>query len=465
MQVQRNSSKRSAWMYWSAAALLGVSTLANASSQAFEGDLRERLSRDGGEVTFSRVYEDAEQGTHVAEDIAAQRPDGTSVSIGRYTVEGDYDAPAAISLQDVVLNDPAIGEDGVTLETLRIVHPEHAVRFLSVLDEPDFRFDDIEATGFRMSVPNQSFGDGPFNVSAQNIVIDALRASGVTQQGVEQLNAHGIESHIILDSQSGSATELSIETLGLQDFEWPSQHVDHMGNFEVGQMQLDSELWHVGFDRLWLDGDPFDGAMGVYGGFADLRPWLEQLPAREGEQLSMVYNAFVGERDQLHFSIEHHSSLGEGNKRVLDTAGNILIPGAGRVEYDLGARLQLADGIEPNFVLDDNQYLDLAQINGGNASLTYDDEGLLPRILQLLSDSLGISTEEALRLHRRDFMLIAEEAAPGIDEILLAMLTLMQEDAERMTIDMIFPKGILVSEWLMGPHYWNERYDISVELE
>ncbi|MFC4975300.1 hypothetical protein ACFPTY_12580 [Halomonas beimenensis] len=82
------------------AAMLALSTgPALADAERLEADLRARFAGTPGEFTLGEVSDSLLGGRTTAEDLSFVEPGGERVSVARYVVEGDYDAPDAVILE------------------------------------------------------------------------------------------------------------------------------------------------------------------------------------------------------------------------------------------------------------------------------------------------------------------------------------------------------------------------------
>lgn len=448
-----------------AAGLLLMSGVAGASPEALERELREQLGQDGAEVTFTRVFEDEARSAYIAEGVEARRDDGETVTIERYRVIGDYQAPSAIEADDLTFTGSAEGER-VHLDALRVERPGRAVISAQALAEEGYTLGAIEARGLRIGAGNTLSPTLELGLPTADIAIDSLRLDDLREGYLGRLDLEGLRAEIPFDSRRATTATFTVQALVLEAIEWSdAQSVTGLARASLDHLRLEGDEWHLGLERLWLEGSPLNGASGLEGGYADLVGLFAHLPPADRESLKLVYEALTGGEASLRFASEHQARLSDEDPTRLEAQGSLTIEGAGRLSYDADLLLTLPGTTTRDMVLDEPSLIETSRVKGGRAALVYHDEGLLPRALEAIATVLVLSPEQTLDMLRQEAETLRYHVYPGAEKIPFALLAIMQGKGERLSLAALLPKNLLLDQLLRGPLYWEEPFDLTVELD
>ncbi|MBY5968443.1 MULTISPECIES: hypothetical protein [Halomonas] len=415
------------------------SGMAQADAERLEADLKTMLGGEGT-LEIGDVSDELFGSTTSAEDLVLTGPDGERLSVARYLVEGDYESPDEVVLEEVELIDRGAS---MTLTRLSFEEPGQAVLDLRELPwGQDNPLAGLRLEGLVMDQSEGSVGaDLPWGEFPGQINIDSLEATELSQDAIGSLVLSGLTGAFQGDEDLGTGTFAlpSLSLTGLKGMEGDSPTVDVL---ELSDFSLDSDRVVASLASLVADGDMTDGAYsGRMEGLAlDLAKMIELAPADERTQLRMVANVLTGGTGQLTLDAdmdgtwEAQGSNGQVASRFTMTARDAL-----RIGFDSDLPVNLPKGQDPaTYFAGLNDWTEL-DLQGGDVSLDIGDLGVFGRIAPVIAATQGVSEDALLEQFRTQAEGFGIMMGPQIGAVLSGIVKMMAGEASSMQITTELP--------------------------
>ena len=429
---------------------LGAS-VAQADAERLEADLRAALEREGT-LEIGEVSDELLGSTTSAENLTLTGDSGERLTIARYLVEGDYDAPEEVVLEDIELVDR-----GASMLLERLVFEEPGQPVLDLRDLPwdeDNPLAGISLEGLVMDQRQGKVGaDLPWGDYPGRIEIQSLGASDVSADAIGSLTLTGMSGSSDNFEELGAGT-FSLPSLSLTGLKGLASDAPTVDALELEDLEIATDRLVASLEHLVADGDMNDGE---YSGrmdnlTVDLARMIELAPVDERTQLRLVSNVLTDGSGQLTLDAdmdgtwEASGANGQVASRFEMTAAD-----AFRLGFDSDLPVNLPKGQDPAAYfagLEDWTELDT---QGGDVSLSLSDLGVFGRIAPVVAATQRISEDDLLEQLRTQSEGFGIMMGPQIGAVLTGLVQMMAGEASEMSIDLSLPPSRQLQKLAQDP--------------
>ncbi|GGX87109.1 hypothetical protein GCM10007160_13060 [Litchfieldella qijiaojingensis] len=443
-----------------------------ASPERLEADLRAMFGDTGmleiGDVsspTFSlgsRV---------VAEALVYESDQGERVLIDRYTVRGDYDAPDAVVIDGLSVEDSQTGLTLISAKKLLLEEPSHAVFPM------DGSSSDVE-----WHIQELAIDDLTFDLAselAEGLFGDAPWAGGSGHLDIARIEGRDLaKGHIgLFEAKDLSGEGRNLGELGSGSFRLALFRMENVRDLDVegetrgdelllSDMVFDTDRLTGAFERLRLDGNMDDGQGGLWldALSMDLDRMIAQAPADQRTQMRMVSNVLTDGTGELNLDAAFEGRwTADDGKGTLLAKGMIDVADALRVGMDMDLPVAVPEGADASTYLANSDNFEDLTLLGGNIVLRLEDLGMFGRIAPIGAAMSGVSEQQYLeqaRTQAKGFgMMLGKEA----QEILVALVGMLEGDVSKLTVSTTLPAESSLATYREDPLGVTERAKIRVE--
>ncbi|XKE44675.1 hypothetical protein LG302_15050 [Halomonas organivorans] len=457
------------------AAMLALPAGALADAERLEADLRARFAGTPGEFTLGEVSDSLLGGRTTAEDLSFVEPGGERVSVARYVVEGDYDAPDAVILE--ALSVETRGEDAgrITAERVRVAEPEGPLLWGEGRSlEEAFVAAELTIDGLAMegegggiaSADGKKVQPAPA-ASRGRVTVEHLQAVDLSRRAVGRLEMSGIagEAEGVEDIGAGrfSLAALRIEGLRQLDGEGEDATLDRL---EMNDLSIEADRLVAELASLSVDGDMTDGEGGLRleSLELDLARMIEMAPPAERTQLRMASNVLTGGSGRLTLDAAFDGSWEAlGAKALLAGESRISAGDAFRWDLDVELPVRLPDGVEPSTYLARMDDLEGVTLLGGEIETTLTDLGLFGRMPAVMAASRGIGEAQFLEQARTQAKGFGTMLGPEFGAILDGLVDMMEGQASELMVHLTLPAESGVDSLAADPLALPSKLSMRVE--
>ena len=445
---------------------LFLSGMVSASSEKLEADLREGLVGDGV-ITFSRVYEDAQQGLYVAEGIEVTNQEGEVLTFERYTVQGDYDQPTSVSAEGIAMFSAEEAQPLISVDSITLANPGMAVLSIDALEASDYTLPGLAINGLRINLAEIIVSEWSADLPSGYLSMDSLNAEDISRHAIGLLEVDGVSADILFDAYRAISGQLDIASIRIEQL----QGMEHPGQESVESASLNGaslvgEGWQVALERLWVDGSAFNGNTGFEGAYFDVAELIKLVPPSERQELQTFLDVMTDGTGQLHADAYHESRWQEESEHSrLLSEGSMTFTNAGDIAYSMDIPLVLSEGITLDDATRDSALFENALLKGGRLLLTYSDEGLLPRLASSIAVSEGISAPQVIVQMNQQAQQAGAMFGPQVQKVIRGLVDIMAGHSSDMNVSAALPKNMMFNHSMLSPMRIAEYVDIRIELK
>lgn len=457
------------------AALLAMGLLlpisaAVASPERLEADLQ-RIFDGSGTLTIGDVSSPmlslGERA--VAEGVVYEGSEDERILIDSYTVRGDYDAPDAVEIEGLRVENRRNGSTVLDIGQIRFDEPSHAV----------FPFDDAAmewhtrglaidhlAVDLTSEVADEMFRGSPLAGGSGRVKAARIEGRDLAPDRIGRLEASDLagEGRNLGELGSGS---FRLASLLIEDaYQLDDEDEARVGSLLLGDMTLDSERMVGAFEQLRLDGDMDDGEGGMWldGLSLDLDRMIAQAPPEQRSQLRMIGNVLTDGTGKLDLDAVLEARWradAEGavvlSQSVIDIADGL------RLALDTDLPVEVPDGVEPSEYLAGLTDLEDVVLRGGDIHLQLENRGLFGRIAPVGAAMSGVSEQQFIEQTRTQAQGFGMMLGKDVQTILLGLVGMLEGDISELTISATLPADSDLESYRDDPLGATERMAVRVE--
>ncbi|WP_043527485.1 hypothetical protein [Litchfieldella xinjiangensis] len=443
-----------------------------ASPERLESDLREAFGTHGslsiGELSSPRLSLGQRA---VAEALVFDSGEGERVSIDRYTVRGDYDAPDAVTIEGLRVEDDLTGLTVVDIASLTFESPSHAVFPLhdtsstSSWQAEGLTLDSL-ALDLTSEIAKSGIGDTPMAGSRGRLKVARIEGSDLAENRVGSLVFHDLagEGQALGELGSGYFRLASLSITDAHDLD--DEATARVGELLMKSLQVEADRLVGRLDSLRLDGNMEDGEGGLWldALYLDLNRMIEMAPPAERAQLRMVSNVLTGSSGELALDAAFTGRWQpEGGAYRLVTESLIDITDAVRLGFDMDLPVEIPSGVEPSTYLAGLDDVETLTLLGGDVVLRLEELGLFRRIAPVGAAMAGVTEQhyiEQARTQARGFgMMLGRE----VQTVLLALVDMLAGQVSEMTVSASLPAESDLGTYRDDPLALPQRLQLQVE--
>ncbi|XKF16760.1 hypothetical protein LL947_06470 [Halomonas sp. BLK-85] len=447
---------------------LFASPLVQASAEQLEADLAELFAE--GELSMGEVNDASSGGQVVAEDIVFEGQDGQRILVERYSVNGDYDAPDDIQLENIRIEDNRIDKPLLSIESLMLAEPGMAVLTDQALQDPAFELAQFAIDGLVVSldseVAEEMWRELAMEQGTGQLTIESIQGASLSATAIGELEFRNLAMQGNNMDELGDVS-LVIGRLRIEDVQGLQQEeLERIGAMSLERLSMDSDTFAASLASLNLDGDLSDGAAQVEMEALelDLDRMIALSPREERTQRRMVANVLTDGTGLLGMDADFMVRWEElANQSLLGGDGQIFLRDALGVSLNVELPVQLPEGVTPVDVLSDRVTLDDATLLGGEATLTLDDHGLLTRLVTLAATLEGVTEEQILEVARTQARGYGMVFGSQIEAVLMGGMTLLEGGASQMIMRITLPDESRLNTYTDDPLGLPDLLSLEVE--
>ncbi|XGA80836.1 hypothetical protein OR573_04050 [Halomonas sp. CH40] len=449
-------------------ACLLASPLVQASAERLEGDLGELFAP--GELSIGKVSESSRASQVVAENIVFEGRDGERVLVERYVVNGDYNAPDDIQLENMRIEDTLTGKPLLSIESVTLDEPGMAVITEKAWQDPSFELTQFAMNGLVVSLDSEvadevwqelSLEQGAGQLTVEDIQGNSLSASAIGALEFSNMAMRGNNIDELGD------VSLMIGRFRVEDVQGLQQEeLDSIGALSLERLTMESDTLAASLALLSLDGDLSDGAASVQleSLELDLNRMIALAPPEERTQMRMVANVLTDGKGLLGIDADFLARWEEqASQSLLGGDGQIALRDALGLSLNVELPVILPEGVTPVDVLTDREPLDNATLLGGEAVLTLDDHGLLTRLVTLAATLEGVTEEQILEVARTQARGYGVVFGPEVEAVLMGGMTLLEGRASQMIMSITLPAESRLDTYADDPLGLPDLLSLEVE--
>ncbi|MFC3284858.1 hypothetical protein [Litchfieldella rifensis] len=447
-------------------------TSALASAERLEAELQAMFGDTGtleiGEVSSpllslgSRV---------VAEELVYDSGQGERVRIDSYTVRGDYDAPDAVEIDGLSIENSLSGQILMSAERLRFEEPSRAVFPLTGGLPPEA----VHVKGLTID----SIVIDLTSVIAEEMLHDTPLAGGSGRLEIARVEGHELTANRIgwLEVSDMTAVGKGLGELGSGTFRLASLRLDdvrdlgdeeeaRIGQLLLSDMAIDTDQLVGAVDRLRLDGDMDDGEGGLWldGLRLDLNRMIALAPADQRTQMRMLSNVLTDGGGKLDVDAVFEGRWeADGASGILLSQSAIDIADALRLSLDTDIPVAVPEGVEPSAYLAGLDDVEDVMLMGGDVVLHLENRGLFGRLASVGAAMAGVSEQQYIEQARAQARGFGMMLGKDVQDILLALVGMLEGKVSKLTVSAILPAESNLDTYRKDPLGVTERVTISVE--
>ncbi|SDJ52307.1 hypothetical protein [Billgrantia gudaonensis] len=439
-------------------------------AERLETDLRGLFGAEGA-VEIGEVSSAFLRSRVTAEDVAFIGEEGERLIIDRYVVSGDYDSPDEVILEGLRLDDGRSGPALVEIERLVLGEPSRAVFALDdSLAPQDVRIGSLAMDDITVDLASElaremfredELGDARGRVSIANVTGEGFRHDAIER--LELTDVAG-EGESLGEFGAGSFTLASLRLEGLRGIDQEGE--EQLDALVLSDLVVDSDRLVGSLARLSVDGDFSDGQGGVeVGDFqADLARMIELAPEDERAQLRMASNVLTDGSGELRLDAAFLGTWEEGDDRSRITSDSqVTIHDALRLLLDVELPVVLPEGVTPEAVFADVEVLDMATLLGGEARLTFVEQGLFGRLVTLGAAMEGVTESQYLEQARTQAEGFGMMFGPEVQQFLLGLVGLAEGAAQEIDVTVSLPAESNLKTYTGDPLALPDKLSLEVE--
>lgn len=447
-----------------------LSSAVSASPQQLEADLRERLAGENSRLTFSRIYQDGAQQRYIAEDVEVTHTNGDVLSIERYSVEGDYERPDSVSIDGISVSEAGSSEPLLSIASLMLPEPRHAVLSERDLDLSEFSFNAMTARDITLRLDGavgeelaREFSRSPLEglVHIEMLTLEKLSSIAL---GLLELQGLSVD---LKELESGITAMLTLDNLLIEQLigidDPGAERVEHA---ELNGFSLAGDDWSILLDRLWVDGSSYIGDAGFEGADFDIAGLINLVPPAEHQELQSLSNVMTGGTGKLRAEGHSHSRWEEeGAMNHLLSEGLLTFNGAAEIAYSMNLPITLPKGVTPEQATQNPELFETATLNGGEVIIAYSDEGMLPRLTTEIAAREGMTEDQAIAQAWAQAQQLGPLMGQQVTKLLSGLVDIMAGNAQALTVNVALPNPFTFEQFLMNPMGSAERLRFTFELK
>jgi hypothetical protein len=450
--------------------VLLLSCAASASTQQLEADLRERLAGEHSRLAVSRIYQDEAPQRYIAEDLEITHANGDVLTIERYSVEGPYEQPEKVTMNGIAVSEPGATGPLLSIGSLSLPEPRHAVLAESDLDLSEGSFKAITASEISLRLEGDAadelvkeLGSSPL---AGLMHIETLTLEELSSGGLGLLDMHGLSAEFT-DLETGIAAELMLANLRIEQLtglDYPGE--ERIEHAELNGFSLAGDHWSVLLDKLWVDGSAYIGAAGFEGAHFDIAELITLVPPAEREDLQSVSNILTGGSGQLSAEGHSHSRWEEDEAlNRLVSEGVLTLSGAAEIAYTMNLPITLPPGVTVQQATQHPELFESATLHGGEVMVAYKDEGMLPRLTTEVAAREGMTNEQVIAQAWAQAQQLGPLLGPQITKLLSGLVDIMGANVQQLTVKVALPNPFTLNQFMINPLESTERLRVNFELK
>ncbi|EPC01214.1 hypothetical protein L861_11610 [Litchfieldella anticariensis FP35 = DSM 16096] len=458
------------WLLSLALLVLPGSVLA--SPERLEADLRAMFGETGtfeiGDVSSPMLSFGSRV---VADTLIYDSGHGERVLVDRYTVRGDYDAPDAVMIDGLRVEDTRSGLTVVSVETLNFEEPSHAVFPLQNESLADaWRTEGLSvdnlAIDLASDVAMELFHDTPWADGRGRLNIARIEGRELAADRIGLLEANELsgEGENLGELGSGSFRLASLRLVDARNLDIEEEA--RVGELLLSDMVIDTDRLVGAFERLRVDGDTDDGEGGVWldAMHLDLNRMVELAPVDQRTQMRMFSNVLTDGTGELDLDVAF-----EGRWTAEDDMGSIMSHGvvdmanALHLRLDMDLPVAVPTGMEPAaYFAGLNDFEDMTLL-GGDIILHLEEQGLFGRIAPVGAAMAGISEQQFIERARTQAQGFGMVLGDDVKAILMALVGMLEGNVSELTISASLPPNSNLDSYREDPLGLSEQLSIRVE--
>lgn len=449
--------------------VLLISGAVSASVEQLEADLRERLAGEGNRLTFSRIYEDSAQKRYIAEDVEVVHANGDVLTLERYSVEGDYQAPANVLIDAIAISEAGKAQPLLTIASLVLREPSQAVLSVSDLDLSVFSLAGVSARDISLQLDDdvaaaffEGFSDAPLEGA---IHLDALTLEALTSHSIELVDMQGLSAALNQD-ESGIAAALTLDNLRVEQLvglDTPgTESVEHV---ELNGFSLAGDSWDILFDRLWVEGSSYIGEAGFEGLQLDVAELINLMPSTQRRELQSLSNVLTGGTGQLSAHGYSQSRWEEGATNRLLAEGRYTFSGAAEVDYTMDIPMTLPKDVTVEQAMQQPDVFERVIFHGGDIMVAYSDEGMLPRLATEVAARDDMTEDQTIAHAWSQAQYLSPRMGPQMTKLIFGLIDIMAGNAEKLVVNVGLPTPFSLNHFIMSPLRYSEQLNITFQLK
>lgn len=439
--------------------------LALADAERLEADLQ-ALFADQGQLEIGDVSDALLRDRVTAEALRFTGDDGERLSIARYVVSGDYDAPSEVVLEGIRLEE---APELPLLEIERIVLGEPPQAVLPLNDSEamrELRLASLTVDDIALElVPDPSKHRGEFPFGEAQLTIEQVSGESLSREAIGRLAVTGLSS-TAQGGEVGAGTlslgGLRIEELtGLDD-----EGEENLALLEVNDLAVEAERLVGSLTRLHLTGDIVTGEseFGLDELRLDLARMIELAPAEERTRLRMIAKTLTGGTNELHLNAAMVGGWEEHDGRAeVSGDGHIDLVDAMRLAFDMRLPLALPEGVPAAELFADEGALGKATLLGGELGLHLFEHGLFGRLATLGAAMAGVSEAQYIEQARSQAQGFGMMFGAEVQAFLLGLVDMMDGEASELDLFVTLPAESSFATYADDPMGLSEKLDLRVE--
>ncbi|MDR5900275.1 hypothetical protein QC823_14990 [Halomonas vilamensis] len=449
-------------------ACLLASPLVQASVEQLETDLSELFAH--GELSIGKVSESSRASRVVAENIVFEGREGERVLVERYVVNGDYEAPDDVQLENMRIEDTLTGKPLLSIESLILDEPGMAVITEKTWQDPSFELAQFAIDGLVVSLDSDvadevwqtlSLDQGAGQLTIESIQGKSLSASAIGELEFTNMAMQGNNIDELGDVSLIVGRFRAEDVQGLQQ-----EELEQVGAMSLERLTVESDTLAASLALLSMDGDLNDGAASVQVESLelDLNRMIALAPPEERTQMRMVANVLTDGTGLLGIDVDFLARWEEqASQSLLGGDGQIALRDALGLRLNVELPLVLPEGVTPVDVLSDRVPLEDATLLGGEAILTLNDHGLVNRLVTLAATLEGVTEEQVLDVARTQARGYGMVFGPEVEAVLMGGMALLEGRASQLIMSIVLPAESRLDTYADDPLGLPELLSLEVE--
>lgn len=445
-----------------------VAGAAQASLQQLEADLRAELAGDDARMAIGQLVEDTNG--YVAEDVAITYTNGDLLSINRYRVAGSYAQPESITLDGISITELGFDSPVLTVGELVLQAPGAAVPTLEAFEAEGSTISALSLSDitFRLegSLADELAAELESQALAGYLSIDSLELENASSRAVGLIALQGVSGELN-DLATGISATLALGDMrieALEGLDRPGE--ERLEHAELNGVSLTGEQWSVLLDNAWVKGSSYVGEAGFSGAEFDLGGLINLAPPAEREELQAMNRVLTGGTGRLSAEGQSESQWREeGSRNRLTSEGYIQLDGAGNLAFSMDVPISLPKGANLEQASQNPALFEAATLYGGDVTVAYTDEGMLPRLATEMAAQEGISEQQAISQAWAQAQQLGPLLGPQITKLMVGLMDIMAGKAQSLTVNVALSNPFMLNQFIMNPMGSSERLTFTFELK
>jgi len=406
----------------------------------------------------------------MAEDIVFESAEGERILVERYVVNGRYEAPDEVQLDNIRIEDSLTGKPLLSIENMMLDEPGMAVITEKAWQDPSFELAQIAIDGLVVSLDSDALSEAwqalALDQGSGQLTVESIQGRSLSANAIGELEFSNMAMQGSNMAELGDVS-LVMGLFRVEDAQGLQQEkFERIGALSLERLTLESDTLAASLALLTLDGNLSDGAASVQleALELDLNRMIALAPPEERTQRRMVANVLTDGSGLLGMDADFTARWEEqASQSLLGGHAQISLRDALGLGLNMKLPVMLPEGVTPIDVLSNREPLDEAILLGGEAVLTVDDKGLLTRLVTLAATLEGTTEAQVLDVARTQAKGYGMVFGPKIEAVLMGGMALLEGHASQLIMSIVLPAESRLDTYTDDPLGLPELLSLEVE--